>query len=116
MNNQIVFYEVKDHTLRSYRIYKHKIGTSVELDILVYEEGDSTFDVEVYKTKSQKYIVIASESTLSTECRILDADSPDGQFRIFKTGYPKWNIVLITRITGFWCIQIIKRLIFVCWK
>jgi len=88
-DNQIVFYEVKDHTLRSYRIYKHKIGTSVELDILVYEEGDSTFDVEVYKTKSQKYIVIASESTLSTECRILDADSPDGQFRIFQNRLPK---------------------------
>lgn len=88
-DNQTVFYEVKDNTLRSYRIYKHKIGTSVESDILVYEEDDSTFDVEVYSTKSQKFIVISSESTLSTECRILDADNPDGDFRIFQTRIPK---------------------------
>lgn len=88
-DNQTVFYEVKDNTLRSYRIYKHKIGASVESDILVYEEDDSTFDVEVYSTKSQKFIVISSESTLSTECRILDADNPDGDFRIFQTRIPK---------------------------
>ena len=88
-DNQTVFYEVKDHTLRSYRIYKHKIGTSVESDKLIYEEDDSTFDVEVYSTKSQKFIVISSESTLSTEFRILDANSPDGDFRIFQTRMPK---------------------------
>ena len=87
-DNQTVFYEVKDHTLRSYRIYKHKIGTSVKSDKLIYEEDDSTFDVEVYSTKSQKFIVISSESTLSTECRILDADNPDGDFRIFQTRMP----------------------------
>ena len=87
-DNETVFYEVKDHTLRSYRIFKHKIGTSVESDKLIYEEDDSTFDVEVYSTKSQKFIVIASESTLSTECRILEADNPDGNFRLFQTRLP----------------------------
>lgn len=88
-DNQTVFYEVKDHTLRSYRIYKHKIGSSIDTDILVYEEGDSTFDVEVYKTKSQKFIVISSESTLSSECRILEANNPEGEFRVFQPRMPK---------------------------
>ncbi len=87
-DNRTVYYEVKDKTLRSYRIYKHVIGSVVSSDVLVYEEKDSTFDVEVYKTKSDSYIVISSESTLSTECRILDANNPDGEFRVFQTRLP----------------------------
>ena len=56
---------------------------------MVYEEADPTYHVQVYKTKSQKYIVISSESTLSSECRILDADNPDGEFRIFQSQLPE---------------------------
>ncbi len=83
-DNLTLFYEKKDETLRSYRIYRHKIGSSVEYDVLVYEEKDSTYNVGVYPTKSDKYIVICSESTLTSECRILDSDNPDGEFRLFQ--------------------------------
>jgi len=83
-DNRTVYYEVKDSTLRSYQIFKHVIGSTVDSDVLIYEEKDSTFDVEVYKTKSESYIVISSESTLSTECRILNANNPDGEFRVFQ--------------------------------
>ena len=88
-DNRTVYYQVKDHTLRSYRIYKHLIGTPVDTDVMVYEEADPTYHVQVYKTKSQKYIVISSESTLLSECRILDADNPDGDFRIFQPRLPE---------------------------
>lgn len=83
-DNRTVFYETKDETLRSYRIYKHKIGSPVSSDVLVYEENDPTFDVSVYNTKSDKYIIISSNSTLTSECRILDANNPDGEFKIFQ--------------------------------
>lgn len=83
-DNSTVYYQVKDETLRSYRIYKHIIGTSVENDILIYEEEDPTFTVFIYKTKSEKYLVIGSQSTLSSECRILEADNPSGEFRVFQ--------------------------------
>ena len=88
-DNRTVYYQVKDQTLRSYRIYKHLIGTPVDTDVMVYEEADPTYHVQVYKTKSQKYIVISSESTLLSECRILDADNPDGDFRIFQPRLPE---------------------------
>ena len=88
-NNRTVYYQVKDETLRSYRIYKHEVGTAVETDVLIYEEADPTFSVYVYKTKSDKYLVISSESTLSSECRILDANNPDGEFSIFQKRLPK---------------------------
>ncbi len=83
-DNQTVFYTRKNpETLRAYRIYKHILGNNPENDELVYEEKDDTFDVFVTKSKSNKYIYIASFSTLTTEYRYLDANNPKGKFKIF---------------------------------
>lgn len=82
-DNKTLFYTVKDPvTLRSYRIYKHKLGTPQSDDELVYEEKDDTYSCFVYKTKSDKYMMIGSRQTLSTEYRFLDADQPDGTWKI----------------------------------
>lgn len=83
-DNKTVFYQQRDETLRSYRIYKHKVGTSAKDDMLVYEEADPIFSASIYKSKSGKYLVVESSSTLTTECQILEADNPDGNFRIFQ--------------------------------
>lgn len=84
-DNKTIFYTKKDpETLRSYAIMKHILGTPVSEDVEVYNEKDATFDVFVYKTKSKKYIVIGSTSTLTTEYRILKADNPNGKFKIFQ--------------------------------
>ncbi|PLX14282.1 MAG: oligopeptidase B [Marinilabiliales bacterium] len=82
-DNKTVFYTVKDETLRPYKIYKHILGTSVEEDKLIYHEKDSTFTTYIYKTKSDKFLVIGSKSTTSDEYRILQADNPEGKFTIF---------------------------------
>jgi oligopeptidase B len=56
----------------------------VEKDVLVHHEADETFSTFVYKTKSDKYIMIGSGSTLSDEYRFLDADNPEGEFSILQ--------------------------------
>ncbi|MCB9284371.1 MAG: S9 family peptidase [Lewinellaceae bacterium] len=83
-DNKTVFYSVKDASLRSYKIFKHKLGTPATDDVEVYHEADETFGVGIGKTKSKKYLVIASYQTLSTEFRYLDANDPDGEFRIIQ--------------------------------
>lgn len=83
-DNKTIFYTQKDPvTLRSNNIYKHILGTPTEEDELVFHEEDDTFTAFVYKTKSQKFIVIGSSSTLTTEFQILDADDPNGKFHVF---------------------------------
>ncbi len=82
-DNKTVFYSIKDEALRSYKIFKHKLGTDPTSDQEIYHESDETFRTFVYKTKSQKYLIIGSFSTLTNEYRILEADNPDGKFRIF---------------------------------
>lgn len=84
-DNKTLYYAKKDpQTLRSYQVYKHILGTDPETDELVYEEDDETFTSFVYKSKSRNYIIIGSHSTLTTEYRILEADNPEGKFRIFQ--------------------------------
>ncbi|KPM33248.1 Protease II [Croceitalea dokdonensis DOKDO 023] len=83
-DNKTLFYTKKDpETLRSHKIYKHRLGTPVEEDVLVYEEKDDTFNTFVYKSKSKKYIIIGSSSTLTSEYQILPADEPNGEFKVF---------------------------------
>ncbi|MDG5491892.1 S9 family peptidase [Psychroserpens sp. SPM9] len=84
-DNSTLFYTKKDEqTLRSNEIYKHKIGDSEEQDTLIYTEDDDTFGVAVYKSKSRKYIIIACYSTLTNEFHVLDADTPDANFKLFQ--------------------------------
>lgn len=84
-DNRTIFYSVQDpKTLRSSKIYKHILGTSQKEDLLVFEEHDETFNVYVTKTKSLKYIVIASGSTLTDEYRFIPADHPEAEWKIFQ--------------------------------
>lgn len=84
-DNKTIFYTRQDTvTLRSDKVFKHKVGTSADLDVVVFYEKDDTFSVSVGKEKSKKYIVISSGSTLTTEYRILNAEQPDGEFAIFQ--------------------------------
>ncbi|WP_235295639.1 S9 family peptidase [Portibacter marinus] len=83
-DNKTVFYARKDEALRSYKIFKHVLGTSSEHDEEIYHEKDETFSTFIYKTKSRKFLVIGSYATVSQEYRILEADNPSGEFRIFQ--------------------------------
>ena len=84
-DNVTLFYTRQDEqTLRSDKVFKHKLNTDSAIDTLVYFEKDDTFSVEVTKEKSKKYIVISSSSTMTTEFRTLLADQPDGEFKVFQ--------------------------------
>ncbi len=84
-DNRTLFYSRKDElTLRSDKIYKHHFGEDGKEDTMVFHETDDTFNTFVYKSKSRKFLVIGSNSTLTSEYRILPSDDPDGQFKLFQ--------------------------------
>lgn len=84
-DKKTVFYTVKDETtLRPYRIFKHVLGSDPKEDVEIYREEDETFNASVFKTKSKKYLMIASTSTLSDEYRFLDAGNPEGKFKVIQ--------------------------------
>ena len=84
-DNRTVFYVTKDPTtLRPEKIWRHELGTDPAQDVMIYHESDDTFIPFVYKSKSDKYIIQGSYHTLMREYRILEADNPTGDFRIFE--------------------------------
>jgi len=84
-DNKTLFYTRKDEqTLRSNEIFRHTLGTTYKADALIFTEEDETFGTYVYKTKSKKYLIIGCYSTLTTEFRILNADTPNGEFKVFQ--------------------------------
>lgn len=84
-DNKTVFYAVKDPTtLRTHKIFRHVLGTSVEQDVEVFHEDDPTYRAFVYKSKSKKYIILGSYATLSQEYQVLDADAPESAPRVIQ--------------------------------
>ena len=82
-DNKTLFYAKQDpQTLRSYQIWRHELGSDPANDALVYQEDDDTFGTYVWKTKSDRYLMIGSFQTLSSEMRFLEADDPTGDFRV----------------------------------
>ena len=83
-DNSTLFYTNRDvNTLRNDKIFKHTLNTNYENDELVYFEKDETFYANVSKSKSKKYIIISSYSTLTSEFQFLSADNPDDSLKLF---------------------------------
>ena len=84
-DNKTIFYTKKDPvTLRSSSVYRHVLGTPTSDDVEVFHEKDDTFGTYVTKSKSDKYIIIGSYSTVSSESQYLDADNPTGEFTMIQ--------------------------------
>ncbi|MDG1031146.1 MAG: S9 family peptidase, partial [Flavobacteriaceae bacterium] len=83
-DNLTLFYTNRDvNTLRNDKIFKHTLNSNYENDELVYFEKDETFYTNVSKSKSKKYIIISSYSTLTSEFQFLTADNPNDSFTLF---------------------------------
>jgi oligopeptidase B len=82
-DNVTLFYTTLDAALRSYRLWRHKLGTNPAKDIPVYEEQDQKFELGIDKSKSKAYLFMILGSAVTSEVRYLSADTPDGVFTIF---------------------------------
>lgn len=81
-DNQTLFYSTLDAAKRSYKCYRHKLGTNPDSDPLLYHETDRLFNVYLEKTKDRRYIILSIHSIESVENRFLDADMPDADFTV----------------------------------
>ena len=83
-DNEHFFYIRKDESLRAFQVFRHKVGTPQEEDVLIFHEKDEAFDVGVFKTKSLEYIFIVSSSTISDEHRFIPADNVFAEWKLFQ--------------------------------
>jgi len=83
-DNKTFFYSRKDKTLRSFKIFRHIVGSDAKDDVEVYHEQDEAFSCDVFRSRSDKFLVIATGSTLISEELLLPVDSPLGAFTVFQ--------------------------------
>ena len=82
-DNRTVLYVAKDPTtLLGDKVRKHVLGTDPQQDPLVYEQADKSFYTSVGTTKDERYVVIQSQSTVSTEVQAAKADDPKLNFNV----------------------------------
>ncbi|WP_118973526.1 S9 family peptidase [Taibaiella koreensis] len=82
-DNRTIYYVAKHPvTLLSEKIMRHTLGNTAP-DELVYEEKDKSNYINVDKSKSERYIFITSEATISSEVRYAEADAPRPVFKVF---------------------------------
>lgn len=77
------YYTTTDESWRADKIWRHRLGTAQSEDELVHHETDGRFWVGVGRTRSDRFLVIASGSKTTSEYRFLDADAPDTGWQIF---------------------------------
>jgi oligopeptidase B len=88
-DNKTVLYVEKDsETLLGLYIKKHVLGEDPKRDQLVFEQTDKSFYTGVSKSKSDAFIFIHMESTLSSEWRYARADDPQLRFDTFLPRQP----------------------------
>jgi len=81
-DNRTLLYTAKDPvTLLSERVLRHQVGTDPATDVLVHEELDPSFYIEVGRSRSNRFLFIALSSTDQSEWRYAEAVDPAFQFR-----------------------------------
>jgi oligopeptidase B len=81
-DNKTLFYVTEDKvTKRPNQLWRHELGQTGAT--LIHEEKDELYRLGIQRTLDKRYLVLSSASTDTTEMRLLKADEPGGEFRIF---------------------------------
>jgi oligopeptidase B len=75
------FYTVHDDTYRPWQVWRHRLGSTAADDVLVLDEPDPMFELQVRATRSGDLVLISSESRSTSECWAVDAHRPEAPAR-----------------------------------
>ena len=78
-----VFYVTLDDAWRPCEVRRHRVGSPVEQDEVVFHEDDERFWVGVGMSFDEHSIVICSASKTSSEVWMLSTATPEGEFSVF---------------------------------
>ncbi len=83
-DSKTLFYVEKDpETLLGLYVKRHVLGEDPKRDVLVFEQTDKSFYTGISKSKSDEYIFIHMQNTLSSEWRFAHASDPRFRFETF---------------------------------
>lgn len=78
-DNETVYYVTVDDAWRPDTVWRHRLGSGLPAQ-RVYHEADERYWIGVGRTRSNKYVIIAAGSAVTSELRYADAADPEAEF------------------------------------
>lgn len=82
LDSKQIFYVHLDARQRPMQAWRHKIGTRMADDVLVFQEKDPVFEVSVGVTQSGAYVLVETHAHDSSEIWLIDAAAPESPLRL----------------------------------
>jgi len=85
-NETFLYIEKNPETLLGYKVRRGSIAPKSYADAadpLVWEQQDESFYSQVYRTKDDRFLIIHTQSTVSSEAWFADASDPKLEFHVF---------------------------------
>jgi oligopeptidase B len=80
-DSRTFFYTVHDESYRPHQVFRHRLGSDAADDVLVLEEPDPRFELDVRATRSGDLVLISSGSRTTSEVWVVDAHQPESAAR-----------------------------------
>ena len=77
----LLYVELND-SLRPFRVRAHRLGDDPAANAVLYEESDPAFFVAIGKTRSRRFLLVATGTHVTSEVHLLDALAPDSALRL----------------------------------
>ncbi|MDA7480426.1 S9 family peptidase [Candidatus Pelagibacter ubique] len=84
LDDQFVFYSKLDENHRPRKIYRHKLGTKVSEDQLIFEEKSEAFTVGIGLSADDKYFFISSSDHNTSEQYYFDVNEKNPKPKLIK--------------------------------
>ncbi len=83
-SNTLFYVRNESTTMRAYQVWRHRLGSNPNSDVLIYEESDPTFDLSISLSGSRKFILFNINEERTSEFRCLPANQPTGELKIIE--------------------------------
>jgi oligopeptidase B len=99
----VYYVRLDEQTHRPFQMYRHRLGTTADQDVLVFQEDDEAYYLSMGKTNDERYMLVDLSSHTSTELYCFPADEADATPQLIVARQP--NVELgIEHHEGWWYI------------
>ena len=84
LDNKFIFYSKLDKNHRPRKIFRHKIGTTVKEDVLIFDEKSEAFTVGIGLSSDEKYYFVVSSDHNTSEQYYFEANEQKPKPKLIK--------------------------------
>ncbi len=80
-SGEYVFYTRSDDAWRQHQVWRHRVGSSQDEDVLVLQEDDPSFNLGIEESSDERWLVVQAASSTTGEGWLLPLDDPTAALR-----------------------------------